>query len=246
MRQLWVTVLILIGLVLSGCQASPPPDAGEEEGACLERISPEDVSQEVYDALREEWDGWNRLSQESKMLSSRLPGHCWRYFDDWAECEEFLGLSISNPLETCSWLEQGTYAAMPLGFMDASRVQASWYGTEDGHVEWITAEAGYRDGPVRVMVRAALYGDAADTKPSDSGWSVELERQAYLEDADSAPLQITSRRTQNYFANEAWRAQGPVLYYFNIVGEPDMEAQVEETLDKVLEAFFQAPDTGIN
>lgn len=229
---------MLSGILLLGCQAAP--DAGTaEERPDLELLSPEAISQDVYDALREEWDAWERLSDDGKMLSSRIPGHCWRYFDSWAECGEFLGFLISNPLEECSWLERGTYAAMPLGFRGASRVRASWYGTRDGHVEWIDVQAGYRNGPVRVTVNAALYGDPADTKPADSGWSVELERQSYLEDAAEEPLQAASDKTAKIFSNTACQARGQVLYRFHILGERDMDTRVEETLERVLETFFQ-------
>ena len=221
MRRRWAAVLMLSGNLLCGCRAAS--DA---------------VSQDVYDAPREEWDAWDRLDDDGKMLSSRIPGHCRRCFDSWADCGEFLGFSIANPLEECSWLGQGTYAAMPLGFRDASRVQAGWYGTRDGHVEWIDVQAGYRDGPVRVTVSAALYGGPAGTKPADSGWSVELERQSYLEGAAAEPLQAASDRT-SVFSNIACQARGPVLYRFHIVGEPDMRKEVEETLERVLETFFQ-------
>lgn len=222
MRRRWAAVLMLSGILLCGCQAAS--DA---------------VSQDVYDAPREEWDAWDRLDDDGKMLSSRIPGHCRRCFDSWADCGEFLGFSIANPLEECSWLEQGTYAAMPLGFRDASRVRAGWYGTRDGYVEWIDVQAGYRDGPVRVTASAALYGGPAGTRPADSGWSVELERQSYLEGAAEESLQTASNRTAGFFSNTACQARGPVLYRFHIIGEPDMRKEVEETLERVLETFFQ-------
>lgn len=242
MRRRWIAGLILSGLLLSGCQAGRP--LSETAGECLEPVSPDAVSQDVYDALQAEWDAWNRMSAEAQMLSSHMPGWCRRSFDGWAECEAFLGLSIPNPLEACDWLEQGTCAAMPLGFRDAPRVQAGWYGTEDGHVEWISAQAGYRNGQVRVTVDAMLYGDPADAKSPEGGWSsVELERQSYLESAEDAPP-VTSDRTENYFSNTAWRARGPVLYRLGVIGEPDMETQVEETMEQVLDAFFETQEEG--
>ena len=96
-----------------------------------------------------------------------------------AGCETFSGLFIPNPAEECTWLEQAAYVAMPIGFMDAPRIMASWYGTEDGHVEWISVQGGYRNGDIRVAIDAMLYGDPAGPKPPDSGWSTEIERQNY-------------------------------------------------------------------
>lgn len=251
MKRTWILVLMLSIAFLTGCRTNQPSPISEspneaanpveteipEESGCLGPISPDSLSQNVYDALQSEWDSWNSLASEEKMLSSHTPGYCLRSFDSWMECEEFLGLSIPNPLEDCSWLEKATYVAMPLGFQDAPRVRASWYGTEDGHVEWISVEAGYRNGEVRVMIAAALYGDPADAKPSDSGWSVELERLDYLANMDSTPLQITSDSTENYFSNVAYQADGNILYRFNIVGGPNEQMQVESTLEQVINSL---------
>lgn len=244
-----ITALLLIGALLAGCQTSrtsrnAAADAWtglntEVNEGCLEPISADLLSQNIYDVLREEWDDWNTLSDESKLLSSHLPGYCRRGFDDWAECEAFLGLSIPNPLEECLWLEKATYVAMPIGFRGAPRVEVSWYGTEEGHVEWISVQAGYRSGQIRVILDAALYGDPADRKPSDRGWSVELERKDYLANMGDAQLQITAESTEDYFSNVAYQACGNVLYRFNIVGEPDEQAEVESTLEQAVGAFSE-------
>lgn len=255
MKKTWMIVLMLNGILLTGCQinrmdqpsgvgndvaALAETETAEEEGRCLEPIAQDSISQAVYDDLQDEWTRWNSQSTEQKMRSSHFPGICQRGFDDWAECETYLGFPVRNPLEECSWLEKGTCVAMPAGFMSAPHIQASWYGTADGHVEWIRVEAGYRNGEVRVVATATLYGDPADIKSTDSGWTIEFERLDYLDGLDSSLLQVTSEKTERYFSNMAYRAQGPVLYCFNIVGEPDAQEQVEDTLEQVLDAFWPA------
>lgn len=52
-------------------------------------------------------------------------------------------------------------------------------------MEWVSVQSGWRDGAVRVMVSAALYGTRAEDMPSDKGWGTELARQAYLEAAEA-------------------------------------------------------------
>lgn len=230
MKKIWTLLFVLTTILLTGCQSNQN---------CLEPISSDSISQDVYNDLQHEWDSWNLLSQERKLLSSSLPGYCQRSFDDWAECETFLGFFVPNPAEECTWLEQATYVAMPVGFMDAPRVEASWYGTEDGQVEWISVQGGYRNGDIRVIIDAMLYGDPADTKPSDSGWSTEIERQNYLENADNAKLQISSETTNKYFSNTAYQAYGNILYRFQVIGNPDAQSQVENTLDQVVAAFSE-------
>ena len=62
-------------------------------------ISSEMLGQGICEALQADWDAWNALSEERKMISSHMPGHCYARFETLAECEEFLGFSIPNPLE---------------------------------------------------------------------------------------------------------------------------------------------------
>ncbi len=49
-------------------------------------------------------------------------------------------------------------------------MKAEWYGTREGQVEWVSVQSGWRDGAVRVMVSAALYGTRAEDMPSGKGW----------------------------------------------------------------------------
>lgn len=243
----WIAVLLLGGAFWFGCQTflipqdtvpdSPTNLHAEANEGCLEPISADSLSQNVYDALQCEWDEWNLMSRESKMFSSHLPGGCRYKFDDWAACEEFLGISIPNPLETCTWLEKATYMAMPIGFRDTPRVVADWSGTEEGHVEWISVRAGYRSGEISVILDAALYGDSADTKPSDRGCAVELERQYYLANRGDSQLLMSAESTEKYYSNVVYQACGNVLYRFHVMGKPTEQIEVENTVDQVIQAF---------
>ncbi len=128
-----------------------------------------------------------------------------------AGCETFSGLFIPNPAEECTWLEQAAYVAMPIGFMDAPRIMASWYGTEDGHVEWISVQGGYRNGDIRVAIGAMLYGDPAGPKPPDSGWSTEIERQNYLDITN--PLRKDRQIFFQYGLPSVWKYTVPFSCY---------------------------------
>ena len=170
------SVCFLSGLacisILTGCLGQ----SEQVERPEPEPISAEMLAQDVYDALQEEWDSYDSLSPGQKMLSSHLPGAFYEDFSDWVACEEFLGMSIPNPLEEAAWLAHGTYVGMPEGFQDAPNVRVSLYGTREGHVEWLSVESGYLDGEIRVTLDAMLYSDPAENKSPDSEWSVELER----------------------------------------------------------------------
>ena len=92
---------------LAGCTGQ----IGQAEGPGPELISADMLAQTVYDALQEEWDSYNDLSTEHRMLFSRIPGTCYEDFSDWEACEEFLGMPVPNPLEDAAWLEQNGYHA---------------------------------------------------------------------------------------------------------------------------------------
>lgn len=204
-------------------------------------ISDDMLAQGVFDALLEDWGKFDALSPAFQTLSSHLPGYCYKDFDDWNACVAFLGLSIPNPLETCTELEKGTYVAMPLGFADAPRIQASWYGTQEGHVEWLSVQAGYRDGPIRVVINAYLYTDPPEGKSTDGISSIELDRLWYLENTDHKSPLITEDSSENYTASTAYLAQGYVLYRVRVIGETDMCTEVQNTLEQALTYFSNAP-----
>lgn len=204
-------------------------------------ISQAALSQDLRDALEEEWGAWNALDGEAKVVSSHTPGWCQQGFEDWAAAEAFLGFSVPNPLEACDWLEKGTYVAMPLGFRDAPRVDLQWCGTVEGYVDWVIVEAGYRSGSTRVMTAALLYGDPARATLSDRDWSLDLGRQEAPADTEGGVLHVIPERTERYCSRTAYLVWGGLLYRVQIVGEPDGQAEVEETLERALEAFSEDP-----
>ena len=238
-KYLALVVALICGLIVNGCssdtEAADTSDQAESYDLAL--IDSDMLSQEIYDALQYEWETWENLSAEQKMFSSHLPGHCRDDFSDWEECGKFLGISVLNPLEGSTWLEKGTYAGMPEGFGDAPPVEVSWYGTRDGRVEWISIQSGYRDGEIRVILNAMMYGSPAEEKSDESGWSAELERQFYIENqTDGIPL-ITEDSGDQFISRTAYFIKKDVLYRVSVIGEHNTQDEVQETLERVLTDF---------
>ena len=163
MKGIRAAVLALGGaFLLAGC--------GGESGV-LAPIPAEGFSQGVYDALEENWTAWEAVDELERMLSSTLPGHCAQEFDSWAQCADFLGPSIPDPAADCGWLEEATYAGMPLEASDAPRVKAEWYGTREGQVEWVSVQSGWRDGAVRDPGRGHALGQGLGDRAGAAGLS---------------------------------------------------------------------------
>ena len=235
MKKLVVFFLSGVVFILGLASCSGRPGQAEKYGP--KPISASMIAQDVYDMLQDEWDSYDSLSAEQKMLSSHSPGACYADFSDWASCEEFLGMPIPNPLEDANWLNKGTYAGMPEGFRDAPNVRASWFGTRAGHVDWIGVQSGYWDSEIRVALNAMMYGDHAEEKSGGSGCSVELARQSYIANPGDDSVLITEGSGERYVSRTAYLAQGHVLYCICVIGEPDLQDTVQETLKKVLSDF---------
>lgn len=236
MKKLMLLVLSLVFVIgVLGCtkgvescpeaEGTPKAETLSGEEAYSEMISSDMLGQGVYEALQEDWEAWNERYEFQRAISSHIPGICYARFEDWTECEEFLGFSIFNPLEESAWPEKGSYGGMPVGYNEAPRFYVSFYGTSEGQVEWIHVESGYWDGDIRITVNAQV--------------SVDMPKENM---DDKEPL-ITEDSGERYVASEAVLARGPITYNIRVIGEPNMQSEVKETLEKVLPYFDMDLDT---
>ncbi len=227
-----IIIGLVLGVIVSAIGCAQPKDYE------MKLFSADSVSQDIYDDVQKSWDKWNEMSEESQHLSSSNPGYCGKGFDNWNECEEFLGFSVPNAMEACSWVEKATYVGMPEGYMDTSHISATYYGTEEGEIEWIEVRTGYRHEKVKIIVAALLYGEEAEKNDSDSVSSIELQRTEYLEKAEESMIQVTLNTTENAFDKDVYGVKDGVLYRITVTGELKLQEQVEETFIKVMDYFF--------
>ncbi len=225
-RFLLVAISLFYLAALSGCKGSkscPPADqasgaesalSGEENSGNM--ITSDMLSQSIYAALQADWDVWDAKDDMEKAFSSSMPGHIYKGFDTWAECEEFLGFELFNPLEN-SEFEKGSYVGMQEGFYGASRFYVSVSGTKEGEVEWIMVDSGYRDGDIRITVNAHIYPDAPQK--------------------DIGEQMITEDSGERYVATSKTVVLGPVVYGIRVIGDAGEWDAVRSTLKRVLPYF---------
>ena len=135
MRKRHVLAWLLCAALLAGCQGRP-----EEMATVVHPISQEALSQDLREALEEEWEAWNALSEERQILSSHVPGWCQRGFEDWAACEDFLGFSVPIPWRRAAgWKRGPTWPCLwasgtPPGWTSSGTVRrrAMWTGSAPG------------------------------------------------------------------------------------------------------------------
>ena len=80
-------------------------------------------------------------------------------------------------------------------------------------------ESGYRSGEIRITVNAQAVIDSPAENP-----------------ADNEPL-ITEDSGEHYVASTAVLVKDSVMYNIRVIGEPDMQNEVRETLEQVLPYF---------
>ena len=226
----WIGFLLALCLLPAGC--SKPAEIDKTSVPWV--VPSELLGQPIKEALQKDWDWWNGLSTEQKLLSSRMGAASGsREFGSWSDCETFVGLTVPNPLENSDWLEKGTYVGMPIGFADAPRMEVHWHGSEEGHLCMVTLCAGYYTGDVRLQLWAKVYGD-----PAEAGESRHIEdamRSEYLEETGGTGVYIKGEVPGQQGCCEGMMAKGHVLYYVNVVGPDDQPEASRKVLDQVLE-----------
>ena len=129
--------------------------------------APETFSPELHQAIRDDWNSYEAMSEFDRLASSKTPGFCTREFDSWDMVEQFIGRSVPNPLESLDTLEKGNWAAAPEGFNGGARFYVTFSGSRSGQVQSVTVASGYRRGDIRVSLKAYLCpDDAAGKQPT--------------------------------------------------------------------------------
>jgi len=207
---------------VESCPAEGPTLGTESfssgEAASGNMITSDMLGQGLYDALEKEWERWEEKDEMERMLSSHIPGLCYKSFDTLEECEEFLGFPLDNPLEDGGF-QKASYVGLPIDEVDASHVYISFYGENAEQVQWIFVDSGYRNEDVRITVSAQIYVDTP------------------AEETDTEELAITEDSGGQYVANSVTIVQGPAIYNIRVIGDPNHKKEVKETLEKVISRF---------
>ena len=178
------SVLIAVAvfvLSLAGCTTAPSPGStgksrpvtnaadvqiigmisGEKESsyqveALLPTTDLSSVGQPLADKLSQEWDEFDSMTKEQQRTSSKLWGVVDIQTDTWDDCEEAIGFTLYNPLETLDWLNKTGYFGMERADSQTptAHVQATANAsqTADRKLGEVSVIAGYKDGDVRITL----------------------------------------------------------------------------------------------
>ena len=268
------SVLIAVAvfvLSLAGCTTAPSPGStgksrpvtnaadvqiiemisGEKESsyrveALLPTTDLSSVGQPLADKISQEWDEFDSMTKEQQRTSSKLWGVVDIQTDTWEDCEEAIGFTLYNPLETLDWLSKTGYFGMESVDSHAPtahvQVTANASQTADRKPGEVSAIAGYKDDDVRITLAATV---SSSTESFTTG-SVYTGYATYEQDtvptgSGSVVLIMAVNGTNNigyyngdYFDSTAYWVKDNVFYALRVFGNETDRAEIQATLDKIL------------
>ena len=268
------SVLIAVAvfvLSLAGCTTAPSPGStgksrpvtnaadvqiigmisGEKESsyqveALLPTTDLSSVGQPIAEKLSQEWDEFDSMTKEQQRTSSKLWGVVDIQTDTWDDCEEAIGFTLYNPLETLDWLNKTGYFGMehadsqtPTAHVQAT---ANASQTADRKLGEVSVIAGYKDGDVRITLTETVSSSTESfTIGSVYTGYATYEQDTVTTGSGIVVLIMTVNGTNNigyyngdYFDSTAYWVKDNVFYALRVFGNETDKAEIQATLDKLL------------
>lgn len=268
------SVLIAVAvfvLSLAGCTTAPSPGStgksrpvtnaadvqiigmisGEKESsyqveALLPTTDLSSVGQPIAEKLSQEWDEFDSMTKEQQCTSSKLWGVVDIQTDTWDDCEEAIGFTLYNPLETLDWLNKTGYFGMehvdsqtPIAHV---QVTANASQTADRKLGEVSVIAGYKDGDVRITLTETVSSSTESfTIGSVYTGYATYEQDTVTTGSGIVVLIMTVNGTNNigyydgdYFDSTAYWVKDNVFYALRVFGNETDKAEIQATLDKLL------------
>ena len=268
------SVLIAVAvfvLSLAGCTTAPSPGStgksrpvtnaadvqiigmisGEKESsyqveALLPTTNLSSVGQPLAEKLSQEWDEFDSMTKEQQCTSSKLWGVVDIQTDTWDDCEEAIGFTLYNPLETLDWLNKTGYFGME--HVDSQtptahvQVTANASQTADRKLGEVSVIAGYKDGDVRITLTETVSSSTESfTIGSVYTGYATYEQNTVTTGSGTTVLIVTVNGTNNigyydgdYFDSTAYWVKDNVFYALRVFGNETDKAEIQATLDKIL------------
>ncbi len=216
-------------------------------GATLPGTDFSSIGQILADKITQEWNTYDSMTREQQLASSKLWGVVGIQTDTWNECEEAIGFTVYNPLESLNWLNKTGYFGMESTDpgMPAKHVQATANAaqTTDRKLCEINVTAGYNNGSVRVTLAATLSANTETfTTGSVCNGYATYEQNTVTTESGIPALIVTTNETNNtgyykvdYFDPTAYWVKDNVFYTLRVFGDETDKAEIQATLDRILE-----------
>ena len=201
------------------------------------------ISESLSDMIKQEWNRWDNMTSEQRMLSSSIPGMIFFDCETWTECEETIGLTIYNPLEGFDWLEKVGYFGMEVP--DISHVQAMANASSQingRELNEITITSGYNSEGIRITLMAVVSSrdDIYTTGSRYSGMATYDHKTVFT--GSGIPVLVVITDGQNnlgyyngdYYDPTAYWVRDNVFYTLRVTGDKSEEKEIQELFDRII------------
>lgn len=226
--------------------------SGSEEssyqvGAVLPQTDFSSIGQTLADEIEQEWNVYDGMSVEQRLASSKMWGLVSIQTDTWEECEETVGFTVHNPLESMDWLNKTGYFGMestdPYASVKHIQILADTALSGDRELNRLAITAGYSIEGIRITLEATLSADAGKhTSNSVCNGYATYEEDTITTDSGISVLIVTTHEKNNngyyngdYFDPTAYWVKDNVFYTLRVFGDEADKAEIQATLERILE-----------
>ena len=232
--------------------SSDDQESSYEVSAYLPSSDFSSLGQSLADKIEQEWKTYDGMTQEQRLTSSKLWGLVGIQVDSWNECEETLGFSVFNPLESIDWLKATGYFGMesidPNAevkhiLINANTMQS--VNNLDRELSEITISSGYNSGKVKITLSATLCADPGSyTTGSVTNGYATYEQKTVSSNSGIPVLIVTTNESNNtgyynddYYDPTAYWVKDGVFYTLRAFGDEADKEEIRGVLEHILQVI---------
>ena len=221
-------------------------ESNYEVGTYLNGTDFSSMGHKLTDKIEQEWNTYSAMTEEQRLMSSKLWGYVSIQVDTWKECEDTIGVAVDNPLESIGWLSTTGYfgmesvdSSMPVKHIIVSVNSAL---NTDRTVSDINITAGYNVDDIRITLNATLCSDAGfyQTGSACNGYATYEEEYSTTGSDIPVLIVITNESNNNgyyngnYYDPTAYWVKDNVFYTLRVFGEEADKKEISEVFERIL------------
>ena len=203
------------------------------------------IGKTLEEKIAQSWETYDGMTETQGLLSSTLWGVVEVQADSWSECEDIIGFSINNPLESITWLSKSEYFGMEstAPTMPAKHIKINANAaTPDRKLSSISITSGYNIDGVRVTLSATLIAVSNKyTTDSVTNGYATYEQETVNTGSGAPVLVVITDETNNtgyyngdYFDPTAYWVENNVVYTLRVIGDEADKSNIQDILYRIL------------
>lgn len=203
------------------------------------------IGKTLRDKIAQEWASYDGMTEMQRLVSSHFWGLVGIQADRWSECEEIIGFSVSNPLESMMWLNKtgyfGSESSDPTTPIKHILIHANT-SNSDGKLGDITITSGYTIDALRVTLTATLISEGGQYTVGSvtNGYATYTQDNVHT-GSGHLVLLVTTNETNNtgyyngdYFDPTAYWVKDNVCYSLRVFGSQTDRDKIEDVMNRIL------------